>query len=172
MADYFGGRFRNVMITMLLGGLWHGAAWTFVAWGAFHGLIITASHQLSKITAFARFQQPSSRWISLFEWAATFYLVLVGWVLFRAPSLGSAFDMLADMHGVGGALPSAGVKAGTILLLTMSTLLLMHLMDRFVLTRSEWLERKPWLFWTLLIVIQALCLLIEEPSNEFIYFQF
>ncbi len=56
-------RLRNVMITMLLGGLWHGAAWTFVAWGAFHGLLITASHRLSRVKALAGFHGSNSPWI-------------------------------------------------------------------------------------------------------------
>lgn len=165
-------RFRNVMVTMLLGGLWHGAAWTFVAWGAFHGLLITVSHALSRVKALALFHQASSPWVRPLKWAATFYLVLLGWVLFRATSIGSAFAILADLHGFGGALPAPGPAAGTILGMTLAAVLVMHLMDLFVLTKADKLEGKAWLLWPLLILIQAICLLIGEPSNEFIYFQF
>lgn len=169
-------RFRNVMITMLLGGLWHGAAWTFVVWGAFHGLIISATHYLGRLGSLAMFNrsydEPSAKWIVFVKWLTTFYLVLVGWVLFRANSLASAIDILADMHGLGGELPAAGAVAGTILALTAGTVIFMHLMDLFVLKRAEAFENKPWLFWPVLILIHAICLLIGEPSNEFIYFQF
>jgi D-alanyl-lipoteichoic acid acyltransferase DltB (MBOAT superfamily) len=166
-------RFRNVMITMLLGGLWHGAAWTFVAWGAFHGLLITASHALGKVKALASFQQPASRWIILVKWAATFYLVTLGWVLFRSHGLGSAVGMLADMHGRGGgSLPAPIPTAPTILLMTVAVVALLHWMDYGVIHGADALERKPWLFWSLVVVVQTLCLMVGEPSNEFIYFQF
>ncbi len=165
-------RFRNVMITMLLGGLWHGAAWTFVIWGAFHGILITVSHYLSNLKALAIFNRPGSRWITFSKWALTFYLVLVGWVFFRATSIDSAFAMLAHMHGFGESFAVANPSAPTILGLTAAALLLLHLMDYFVLRRADKLENKPWLFWIVLVIGQAICLFIGEPSNEFIYFQF
>ena len=171
-----GHRFRNVMITMLLGGLWHGAAWTFVVWGAFHGVLITATHYLSRFRVFRFFNPspatPRSIPILAVKWGLTFYLVLIGWVLFRATSLGSALGLLADLHGLGGALPAPSVVATPIFVLTVVALVLMHLMDYGILKGAEKIERKPWLFWILLIVGQALCLLVGEPSNEFIYFQF
>ena len=164
-------RLRNVMIAMLLGGLWHGAAWTFVVWGAFHGVLITVSHGLSKIKALALFHAGKARWVTPFKWAVTFYLVLLGWVLFRATSLGSAGDLLARMHGFG-ALPEPGAKAQMILIFVVTFLLLMHLIDLFVLRKGEWLVKKAWLLWILIVIFQVLCLMTGEPSDEFIYFQF
>ena len=111
-----GGRFRNVMITMLLGGLWHGAAWTFVVWGAFHGLLISATHALGKVKALSPFNDSPRLGTQLVKWAVTFYLVLIGWVLFRAQSLGDGWAMLADMHGLGTALPGPGPIATKILI--------------------------------------------------------
>jgi alginate O-acetyltransferase complex protein AlgI len=75
-----GGRlltYRNLMITMVLGGLWHGAGWTFVAWGAFHGAGLAADHALA-----GRIRFPA--WL---RWAVTFHLVVFGWILFRSESL-------------------------------------------------------------------------------------
>jgi D-alanyl-lipoteichoic acid acyltransferase DltB (MBOAT superfamily) len=164
-----GRRTRNVMITMLLGGLWHGAAWTFVLWGAFHGLLITISHALSKVKALSPFHQ--ARWAAPLKWAATFYLVLMGWVLFRAQSIGSAGEILARLHGQG-TLPAAGGSAITVFLLCSSFLLIMHLLDLLVLRKGEWLTRHAWLFWIFLVILQTLCFMTGEPSNEFIYFQF
>jgi D-alanyl-lipoteichoic acid acyltransferase DltB (MBOAT superfamily) len=166
-----GHRTRNVMITMLLGGLWHGAAWTFVAWGAFHGVLIVLSHRLSQLKGLAALRE-GGRWIRPFQWAITFYLVLIGWVLFRAHGLGSALEILAHLHGFGGAAAAPAAVATTILWLTLAALLLMHLMDLFVLTKADKLEGKAWLLWPVLILIQTICLMIGEPSNEFIYFQF
>jgi alginate O-acetyltransferase complex protein AlgI len=78
-----GGRwftYRNLMITMVLGGLWHGAAWTFVAWGAFHGLGLVAEHALG-----GRLRAPG--WL---RWLVTFHLVVFSWILFRSQSLSLA----------------------------------------------------------------------------------
>jgi D-alanyl-lipoteichoic acid acyltransferase DltB (MBOAT superfamily) len=77
-----GGRlltYRNLMFTMVLGGLWHGAAWPFVLWGAFHGLGLVAEHALG-----GRLKLPG--WL---RWLVTFHLIVLGWVLFRSPSLGN-----------------------------------------------------------------------------------
>jgi D-alanyl-lipoteichoic acid acyltransferase DltB (MBOAT superfamily) len=164
-------RYRNVMITMLLGGLWHGAAWTFVAWGAFHGVIIMATHFLSGLKLFAGFVASKSRLLRILKWAITFYLVLIGWVLFRATSLDSAFDIIASMHA-NGALPGAGPVAGRVAVVTLIAVVFMHLQDWFVIAKGEAFERKRWVFWPVLILLQGLCLMTGEPSVEFIYFQF
>jgi alginate O-acetyltransferase complex protein AlgI len=75
-----GGRlftYRNLMITMVLGGLWHGAAWTFVLWGAFHGVGLVSEHALG-----GRIKAPG--WL---RWFVTFHLIVFGWILFRSENL-------------------------------------------------------------------------------------
>src|SRR3954469_9263316 len=70
--------YRNLWLTMVLGGLWHGAAWTFVLWGAFHGTMLAIEHMFA------------SRWERVWKWLRwliTFHLVVFGWILFRAQSL-------------------------------------------------------------------------------------
>jgi D-alanyl-lipoteichoic acid acyltransferase DltB (MBOAT superfamily) len=166
-----GHRMRNIFITMLLGGLWHGAAWTFIAWGFFHGVIITATHYFSGIKAFASFNGSPSRGITLLKWLITFYLVMIGWVFFRAQDIGSAFSMLGDMHTISG-LPAPASSAGLMFGLVVLAVALMHLLDRFVLNKADWFESKKWLFWPLLALAMGLCLLVGKPSQEFIYFQF
>ncbi|MEM9172682.1 MAG: MBOAT family protein, partial [Pseudomonadota bacterium] len=164
-------RYRNIMITMLLGGLWHGATWTFVAWGFFHGIIITATHFLSSLSAFAGFVSNKARSVSVLKWAITLYLVLIGWVLFRANSIGSAWDIVINLHTFAG-LPEQGPIAGRVFAVTVIALIWMHLQDWFVINKGEAFERKKWLFWPVLIFFQGLCLMTGEPSSEFIYFQF
>ena len=164
-------RLRNIFITMLLGGLWHGAAWTFVAWGAFHGLIITATHYMSQMPALAGFVNSKSKISTFLKWMITFYLILLGWVLFRATSIDSAWEIFVNMHSLSG-LPLPGLHATTIFILCVSALLIMHLMDSFVIHKGEKFQNKKWIFWPVLVFIFSLCLLIGEPSNEFIYFQF
>jgi alginate O-acetyltransferase complex protein AlgI len=80
----------NLMLTMLLGGLWHGAAWTFIAWGFWHGAILIAYRVAGMETVnFAR--SPMMRYVHMF---IMFQLVCVGWLFFRAESFSQAFDML------------------------------------------------------------------------------
>ncbi len=74
---------KNLLVTMLLGGLWHGANWTFVAWGAWHGVLLGCSRRLE-------------RWPVLITWPFTFVAVLVGWILFRATSLRHAWSLVAS----------------------------------------------------------------------------
>ncbi|NVJ58817.1 MAG: MBOAT family protein [Gammaproteobacteria bacterium] len=165
-----GHRTRNIFITMLLGGLWHGAAWTFVAWGAFHGLIITATHHLGQLSIFKSFSE-SQHWASrLLKWAITFYLILIGWVFFRAADIDTAFHMLAEMHSISSV--AGGSNAVLVFIVVAVWTLLTHVMDYFVLRGAEKLEQRKYLFWFLMFLGQAICLFIGEPSNEFIYFQF
>src|SRR5882762_6244560 len=88
-------RYVNLMITMLLGGLWHGAAWTFVAWGALHALYLCINHAWSNYgPAIApRFARPAN----IAAFILTFLSVVVAWVFFRADSLSSAISVLSRM---------------------------------------------------------------------------
>lgn len=163
-------RYRNIMITMLLGGLWHGAAWTFVVWGAFHGLIIIATHYANTIPAFAGFAAGKTFATRLAKWAITFYLVLIGWVFFRANSLDGAWEILVQMHGFGAQAVSTG--SWLALALVILAVVIMHVQDRFVLNSGEAFIHKKWLFWPILVLLFGLSLFIGKPSQEFIYFQF
>ena len=89
-------RYRNLMLTMLLGGLWHGAGWTFVVWGGLHGLYLVLHHGWRRLSGGA-----APRW-----WgdALTFLAVVLAWVVFRAPDLATATDIwgaLAGRNGIG-----------------------------------------------------------------------
>ncbi len=90
-------RYANLLITMLLGGLWHGAAWTFVAWGGFHGLVLCITHAWRGIVRNRNIVIP--RWIA---WFLTFQFLNVSWVLFRAPSFTKAIDIYRGMIGLNG----------------------------------------------------------------------
>ena len=91
----------NIMITMLLGGLWHGAGWTFVAWGAFHGIgQVIGRWRVRRADALGMVER-SSRWIVARKQLVTFNLVCFGWVFFRADSIGSAFEVLGRLGAAG-----------------------------------------------------------------------
>jgi D-alanyl-lipoteichoic acid acyltransferase DltB (MBOAT superfamily) len=90
-------RYANLMIVMLLGGLWHGANWTFVVWGGLHGLYLVVNHLWSRMAG-GRIALPRP-----VGGLITFVAVLVAWVFFRAGSFGEAFTMLHAMSGAGAA---------------------------------------------------------------------
>ena len=75
------------MITMVLGGLWHGAAWTFVLWGVYQGLGLVVEHALG-----GRLRLPG--WL---RWLMTFHLIVFGWILFRAQSLATFWTFLSRL---------------------------------------------------------------------------
>jgi alginate O-acetyltransferase complex protein AlgI len=95
------GRFRrylNLFMTMLLGGLWHGAGWTFVVWGALHGLMLAAAH-LWHDAKLPHLSGIVGRPVMIL---ATFVFVCIAWVFFRASSFQAAGDIIAAMFGAGG----------------------------------------------------------------------
>lgn len=163
-------RYRNVMITMLLGGLWHGAAWTFVIWGAFHGAIIVATHYLASLRIFQSFGRSTSWFPRILKWAITFYLVLVGWVFFRAQDFNSAIAVLGSMHSFGSDV--AATPGTTAFVLTIVALMIMHVLDWVVLRFSNGIEKRIWLFWPMIIFFQFISFIFGAPSDAFIYFQF
>lgn len=86
---------RNILITMVLGGLWHGAAWTFVAWGALHGVgQVVGHHRRRRRSARGLAPEPAGVWRTALARVATFHVVCLAWLFFRADSLGAAFLML------------------------------------------------------------------------------
>jgi hypothetical protein len=98
-----GRRYTNLMITMLLGGLWHGAGWTFVIWGGLHGAYLVVNHLWRAVTAPLTSRRPVPRWASFAAARAlTFTAVVVAWVFFRADSLAAALVMLRGMAGANG----------------------------------------------------------------------
>jgi len=94
-------RYSNLMITMLLGGLWHGAGWTFVIWGGLHGLYLIVNHAW-RYGKRRMGWGAGGRFADLGAGALTFLAVVVGWVFFRADSVPSAMTMLRGMAGMNG----------------------------------------------------------------------
>ena len=95
-------RYVNLMLTMLLGGLWHGAGWTFVIWGGLHGVYLVVNHGWQCLREKMRWQRGRA-WRARARGASvalTLLCVMVGWVFFRAPDIASAQGILASMFGL------------------------------------------------------------------------
>ncbi len=90
--------YRNLMITMVLGGLWHGAAWTFVVWGAIHGGFMVLEHaRRSRREALDLPEPPDTRLRRNLARFGTFQVVCLAWVFFRAETFTNAFDILGRL---------------------------------------------------------------------------
>ncbi|NGZ87104.1 MBOAT family O-acyltransferase [Duganella aceris] len=96
-------RYRNLMLTMLLGGLWHGAGWTFVVWGGLHGVYLVLHHGWRSLN-----RNPAP---TLWGRTLTMLAVIVAWVVFRAPDLATAGDILHAMAGGNGLALPRGLAA-------------------------------------------------------------
>ncbi len=89
--------YRNLMITMLLGGLWHGAAWNFVLWGAYHGILLALYRRFERRPAIAApWSGEYSRLVTCLKMAAMFFFALVGWVIFRSGSAHQIMYMFSN----------------------------------------------------------------------------
>lgn len=166
------GKFRhrlNLFLTMLLGGIWHGAGWTFFIWGGWHGALLIVNHLWS------RRHEPMPLWIAR---PITFIAVVVGWVFFRANSTPDALHILASMFDF------RRINLSTARVLdwryALPVLAILVLFVNIMPTTKRWIEQKPLsrgraillaalFFFSLLMMRNAF--LTNTPS-QFIYFQF
>jgi len=159
---------RNLMLTMLLGGLWHGANWTFIVWGALHGLLLCVYRawippvKAEELSWFSRL----SRMVLMF------HLVCLGWLLFRAETISQAGGMLWQLATVPGVTPLATTILGTMLLCAGPLLAYEAWVE--ARGRKEALLEIHWLPRGLAYSYVALmCLFVPPPvAATFIYFQF
>ncbi len=172
-------RYTNLMITMLLGGLWHGAGWTFVIWGGLHGLFLVINHGWRKL---------NWRLPAVLGWTITFFAVVVSWVFFRASSFQDAMHLLSAM--LGGKpiiLPSGfqsllqwlsplGVQFSNQLVYQGNPkLLILLLLGVVLLPNTQQIMRhfKPNWWWAFAIsIVASLSLFSLNRVSEFLYFQF
>jgi alginate O-acetyltransferase complex protein AlgI len=165
---------RNLLITMTLGGLWHGASWTFVVWGILHGLLLIGHKMFQgfckKRTMLDRLLQSVPG--TLLRMTVTFLSVCVGWVFFRAATFPIAADVLRRMvwfhpDAATGPMPTTGI------VLTMLLVALCHGVRRFDLWR-KWQVKLPatLLGFSYAAAVTLALFLAPSGSKPFIYFQF
>ncbi|MBU1568007.1 MAG: MBOAT family protein [Proteobacteria bacterium] len=177
-------RYRNLILTMLLGGLWHGANWTFVIWGGLHGLYLCVQHGWQSMQK--EYRQPTALRNSVNR-IITFIAVLIAWCFFRAPDVASAFKVLAGMVGQNGISLVTEIDTwGFILVFTAALVaffmpntnelfLFPEKVQEVKATSPSILAVKwsPNILWGLVVgCIFALCILSIERTSDFIYAQF
>jgi alginate O-acetyltransferase complex protein AlgI len=151
--------YRNLMMTMLLGGLWHGANWTFVFWGGYHGLLLCL---------YRLFSAQWDRQPALFQRTLTFFLVVIGWVFFRADSFSAAAIILAKMFSWTPGLALPGFLGLMFALVVAAGIA--HFTPNTFEIRHEW---SSWKLGAITLGYAAALLTIAggQPS-PFLYFQF
>jgi D-alanyl-lipoteichoic acid acyltransferase DltB (MBOAT superfamily) len=153
--------YRNLTITMLLGGLWHGASWNFVIWGGYHGTLLSLERILGR-------KEPARFY--LLRAPVTFALVMIGWVFFRATTVHDAFFVLQQMFSW-----QPGTLAIPVWLIWLAVVtLLLALLEE----KKEWFEKiavgPAWAYGAVCAVL-LLCVELlgfTENAVPFVYFQF
>jgi len=166
-----GGIYRNLMITMLLGGLWHGAAWNFVIWGAFHGSILIIYRLVSE---YRSKRKTSNNKLSIFsivaQMALMFILTVIGWIIFRSESIEQIIYLISNL----GFITSLNTVNLTYILIFFSFPLLLTQILQYVTGDLEAIMNlKIW--WRVPILSGMLVWILVfsvRESTEFIYFQF
>lgn len=164
---------RNIFLMFAISGLWHGANWTFVVWGVFNAalflplLLLKRNRKHLNEVAEGRLLPSSGE---LFQMATTFFLVVIGWVFFRSPTIGHAFGYLTNLFSAS--------------LFTLPDKYLSALPWICVLVAVEWIQRSnphglyltkgvPRIIrWFIYWVLAVLCLAHFNLAASFIYFQF
>ena len=163
----------NLIIVMMLGGLWHGAAWTFVAWGSFHGILLAVERARKSTSFWDRIPKPLSI-------ARTMFFVVIGWVMFRAGSFSSALDMYAGMIGLNGTSLSGHLSwrlngfamsvLGFALILVFAAPWLRARFDRIPESSRRGIVRAQYVM--VPIFIFGILKVIADSYSPFLYFQF
>ena len=166
--------YRNLMITMMLGGLWHGASWNFVIWGTLQGVMLT----VSRLTLPARDRLldrlGTPIWLRTgVRVVVTFHLACLSWVFFRADTLGDALGILGSLFGPWRApfLDASSLSYG---LFGVFVLLAVDLVQERQIGHETWAASWPaplrWARWYALLFV--IVLIGVEEGSQFIYFQF
>lgn len=155
-------KMRNLFVSMLLIGLWHGAGWTFIIWGGLHGLLLMINHAWRKTDI----ELPS-----VINWAATFLCVVICWVFFRAENIPEALSMLASMTAIQSLL-LVDTKGITVLAkLVIAVIVLTRLPNTLALLKHFHPNNK-WLLIASIMLLVSLYNIALAGTGEFLYFQF
>lgn len=160
--------YRNLLLTMVLGGLWHGANWTFILWGVWHGGIMAIERALGA-------KGRPTVYPSMIALPLTFILVVIGWVMFRAPNVGVAFDMYQGMLGLSG----IAIRPEIMWQIQMSEVVVLLIglgICWLLLLRLEaprWTQQPAVVAAAMsLLFIAALTRMASQSYSPFLYFQF
>lgn len=162
-----------LMMTMLIGGLWHGASWTFVVWGGLHGLYLWVEKFFKDIRGVKRDTTISTNTFKNFIYAMlTFTLVNITWVFFRSKTFVGSWSLLQSMFGLADGKP----LLTTLAIIKVSVIIPLMILFHWFLRNTKVLEVAYKISWIWLSIVWSAMLLIiiwsQESGSSFIYFQF
>ena len=167
---------RNLMTTFLVSGIWHGANWTFLVWGGYHGALQVAYAQKRHIPFLNRI---NSRILDIFGIILTFILVAIGWVLFRANTISDAWIALKKMARPSGMLFEGDGKPALAMGIMLIFVLIAHEIMLAYRSRKTGvnvqLVSRPLSFASMLSVVALFIVILlcgQFDGGQFIYFQF
>jgi alginate O-acetyltransferase complex protein AlgI len=158
----------NLMLVMLLGGLWYGASWNFVVWGTIHGGMLALERAMGKNSFYSRMPHP-------LQVVTTFLIVVFSWVFFRASDLPTALSYCASMLGMGNPQSGAGLIVGIIhqpyYLLSLAVA---AVVVWFCPQTWDWSRTITWpkVVCVLAVFLLSLLVMTTQAFNPFIYFIF
>lgn len=158
----------NLALVMLLGGLWHGASWNFLIWGAIHGGYLAFERAQGKASIYHKLPK-------LLQMAITFFIVVIAWVFFRADNLPAAWQYLCSMFSGSGGVEHTGVVGGLIYNPYYVVNFVLAGLVIWLLPQSwDFTRRLNWgkLVWCVIVFLIALAALTTQSYNPFIYFIF
>jgi alginate O-acetyltransferase complex protein AlgI len=164
-----GRTYFNLAVVMLLGGLWHGAKWNFIVWGAYHGLFLAYERWREKESVYSRLPRPARIGI-------TFFLMLLSWVFFRADNLTAAMHYFGAMFGLNPPSVASALLAADIY--TPLSALVMGLAALLVfqpVQAHDWsVKTQTWPRFAMLapLFLFSLGVMFSQSFNPFLYFQF
>ncbi len=169
---------RNLIITFLISGIWHGANWTFVIWGLYHGLLLVIELMLRKNNVKIKLPE-------FIKLIGTFTLVGIGWVFFRANSVSDALYVLKNMFNEISLSPSYFINSLQDMGFTTFSLVMVFILiivlfivdyfnrdnkiDQYILSKSKYIS---WLICLVGVGLVLFCMMFLSESQNFIYFQF
>ena len=169
-------RYINIIIAMTISGLWHGAAWTFIIWGAYHGVLSVAHKLYDKFLKRFGFEFTRSKIYKAISIFVFFHIVCLGWVLFRAGSFNDALILFNKMLSIGSVFDSRLLfyKLGLVLMLYGFHVLEYFLRKNEIKSGYYWKKYVPSFAraFCYIIIFILLALFTQGEENTFIYFQF
>lgn len=170
---------RNTFVIFLLSGIWHGANWTFLAWGAYHALLFLPLMLMGKNRKYtnqvgayndaegAERLRILPSWREVLQMLVTFVLVVIGWIIFRAPTIGDAWAYICGMGTSLFTLPSQG---GYVLWVTIVMIVVMVALEwRYRDRSSAPIPHSKWVYYAMVLAIWWFAV---HNTTDFIYFQF
>jgi len=156
----------NLLITMILGGLWHGASWTYVAWGGIHGALLAVERALG--LAKPAGQKTPGPIVRCACWLVTFHLICLTWIFFRATSIADAAAAISGIVSFRSGREIGSLPAVVLLAILGFELAVPHLKTRKVFT--TWPVPVRWAYYPVLLLL--IILYAGSPATDFLYFQF